>query len=148
MTIPLPIVRLLNPIVTALLRSRLHGWMSADVMLLTFTGRKTGRTYTTPVTYVRDGSRVRVFTQSPWWRNCRDGAEVTLLLQGAEHRGRSQAIDQDRPRMAEALSDLLRRVPRDAGYYDVKIGPAGKPDAADIERAIGELALIEIQLAE
>jgi len=146
MTIPLSIVRLLNPIVAALLRSPLHGLMSKDIMLITFTGRKTGRTYTTPVTYVRDGSRVKLFTQTPWWRNCRDGAGVTLLLEGAERRGKSEAFDQDRPRMTEALTDLLRRVPRDAGYYDVKIGPGGEPDTADIERAIGDLALVEIQL--
>ncbi len=146
MTIPLSIVRLLNPIVATLLRSPLHGLMSKDIMLITFTGRKSGRKYTTPVTYVRDGSHVRLFTQTPWWRNCRDGAEVTLLLEGSERRGTSEAIDQDRPRMAEALTDLLRRVPRDAGYYDVKIGPNGEPDAADLERALGELALVEIQL--
>jgi hypothetical protein len=35
MKIPLPVLRLLNPIVVGLLRSPLHGLMSADVMLIT-----------------------------------------------------------------------------------------------------------------
>ena len=41
--------KLYNPFVGALLRSPLHGFMSNSTMLLTYTGRKSGKTYTTPV---------------------------------------------------------------------------------------------------
>jgi hypothetical protein len=38
-----------------ILRLSLHGAMSGPTMLLTYTRRRSGRTYTTPVNYVRDG---------------------------------------------------------------------------------------------
>ncbi len=34
-----------NPFVRALLRSRLHGLLSGSLLLVTYTGRKTGRTF-------------------------------------------------------------------------------------------------------
>jgi hypothetical protein len=44
--------KLYNPIVSWLLRSPLQGLMSSSTMLITFAGRKSGKTYTTPVNYV------------------------------------------------------------------------------------------------
>ncbi|MBL4868517.1 MAG: nitroreductase family deazaflavin-dependent oxidoreductase [Pseudomonadales bacterium] len=61
-------------------------------MLLTFTGRNTGLQYTTPVIYVRNGSRVIVGVGQPetkkWWRNYREPGDVTLLI-GSGHGCRS-----------------------------------------------------------
>jgi hypothetical protein len=44
-----------NGFMRAILRSPLHGLVSNNVILITFTGRKSGNTYTMPVNYVRDG---------------------------------------------------------------------------------------------
>ena len=46
---PKAVLRLLNPLLAALLRSPLHRLASKNLMLLTVTGRKSGRTYTLPV---------------------------------------------------------------------------------------------------
>ena len=43
---------LYNPIVAGILRSPLHGVMSKSVMLLTYRGRRSGRIFTTPISYV------------------------------------------------------------------------------------------------
>lgn len=45
--------RIANPVVTWLLRSSLHGILSGSTLLITVTGRKSGRIYTIPVNYVR-----------------------------------------------------------------------------------------------
>ena len=46
-----------NPVVSAILRSPIHGMLSRRVMLLTVRGRRTGTWYTVPVGYVRqDGA--------------------------------------------------------------------------------------------
>jgi hypothetical protein len=37
------------PFVVALLRSPLHGFMDRSTLLLTYTGHKSGKAYTTPV---------------------------------------------------------------------------------------------------
>lgn len=43
------LVRIANPVVTWLLRSRWHSPLSGQLMLLHSRGRRTGRTYTIPV---------------------------------------------------------------------------------------------------
>ena len=72
----------INPLMTLLLRSPLHGLVSDSLMLIKFTGRRSGQEYTTPVGYHRVGDELAVFTHSDWWRNMRGGASVSLLLRG------------------------------------------------------------------
>ena len=45
-----------NSIMMWLLRSPLHGMLSGSTMIITYTGRKSGMTFSTPVNYVRDGN--------------------------------------------------------------------------------------------
>jgi len=47
---PLWLLRL-NPLMRALLRSPLHGLLSGMLMLLSYTGRKSGKVYTIPIGY-------------------------------------------------------------------------------------------------
>jgi hypothetical protein len=61
-TIPEPA----NVVVRALLRSPLHWVMSHNTMLLSVTGRKTGRIYTVPISYSIDGLQLVCFTDAPW----------------------------------------------------------------------------------
>jgi hypothetical protein len=76
--------RLLNHAVAALLRSPLHGLISRDLMLITFTGRKSGRSYTTPVTYSQQGEQIVFHSTQRWWKNLEGSALVTLRLRGRE----------------------------------------------------------------
>ena len=45
----------LNCVMKFVLRSPLHGVVSKKIMLLTFTGRKSGKRYTIPVSYTQKG---------------------------------------------------------------------------------------------
>ncbi len=148
MKIPVPILLLFNPLVIALLKSPLHSLMSKDVMLITFTGRRSGRSYTTPVSYVREGQTVRCFTSggTAWWRNLRGGASVSLRIRGEEQRGHAEAIRGEPKRIADALGAFLARLPRDAAYYDIALDSNRKPVPADLERAAQDMVLVEIAL--
>lgn len=148
MKIPVAVIRALNPLVAALLRSPLHGALSGSVLLLTFTGRRSGRIYTTPVSYYREGDTVRCFTSrdTSWWRNLRGGATVTLRIRGEERSGRAEAVWDDPQRVGAALRGFLTQVPRDAGYHDVRLDASGRPDEADLERAAAHTVLVETQL--
>jgi len=83
--------RVVNPAVRALLRSPAHRLVSGHLMLLTVTGRRTGRTFTFPVGYREDGDRLRVHVASPerkrWWRNLRGGAPVEVEIQRVRRTG-------------------------------------------------------------
>jgi len=86
---PVPDVayKIINPLMKLLLRSPLHTLVSGSLLLLTFTGTKTGNEYTTPVGYwVKDG-RLIVTTHSPWWHNLKGGQPVELLLKGQHRQG-------------------------------------------------------------
>ena len=73
-----------NPMLKWLLRSPWHATASHEVLLITVIGRKTGKQYTTPVNYVRDGDVLSVLSHvhRTWWRNLRGGAPVKIVLQG------------------------------------------------------------------
>ena len=69
------IVRYFNPVARFLLATRLHSLMSGRLMLVSFTGRKTGRSYTTPVSYVRVGDSLLVPGGGAWWKNLEVGPQ-------------------------------------------------------------------------
>ena len=83
--------RVVNPPIRAVLRSPAHRLLSNQLMLLTVTGRRTGRTFTFPVGYREDGDRLRVHVASPeqkrWWRNLSDGAPVAVELRRVKRTG-------------------------------------------------------------
>ena len=56
------VVRYFNPFMRLVLGSRAHRMMSGRLLLLSFTGRRTGRSYTTPVSFVREGTNLLVPT--------------------------------------------------------------------------------------
>ncbi len=80
-------VRFQNPMMKWLLKSPLHGFVSNMYMLITFTGRKSGTVYTTPVQYkCTDGDELFVITSRDyvWWKNLQGGATVILRMRGEE----------------------------------------------------------------
>lgn len=72
--------KMMNAVPTLLLRSPLHSVLSARYLLLSFAGRKSGRKYSTPVAYVKEGDRLLISTDSPWGVNVIDGRAVSVRL--------------------------------------------------------------------
>src|SRR5574342_35500 len=95
-----------KPMMVWLLKSPLHGMISRGTMLVTVTGRKSGRSISTPTNYLRDGSTLWVISwrDRKWWRNLRGGANVRVLLAGKSLEGRGQVIEVERA-VAQNLFD-------------------------------------------
>ncbi|MFQ3566394.1 MAG: nitroreductase/quinone reductase family protein [Aggregatilineales bacterium] len=92
------LIKAQNPFMKWLLRSPLQGVVSGKYLLLTFTGRKTGTIYSTPVQYARDGELLRIITSGgyTWWKNLRGGAPVQVLLRGVSYDGDAETtVDLD-----------------------------------------------------
>jgi deazaflavin-dependent oxidoreductase (nitroreductase family) len=128
------------------LRSPLHGMVSRTILLISFTGRKSGRIYTTPVNYSQDGDQVTIFTHAAWWKNLRGGVPVTLRIRGQELQGLAEPIAEDKAAVAAGLSQHLRKVPSDAKYYGVTFDEQGNPRAVDVEKAAQTAVMITIRL--
>ncbi|WP_293002783.1 hypothetical protein [Mycobacterium sp.] len=67
-----------------------------NVTMISYTGRRSGRTFSIPVAYRRRGDEVEVGANLPdaktWWRNfVGEGGPVTLTLDGTERAGHAVA---------------------------------------------------------
>ncbi len=145
MKLPEPLFAVINPVMRFLLRSPLHVLLSRSLMLITFTGRKSGRQFTTPVRYVRIGTTVRCFTSAEnlWWRNLRGGADVVLRIEGRDRPYRAAVVVDDPVVIKAALRDYLALFPQDAAYHDIRLRKDKRPVADDLERASQHAIVVE-----
>ena len=142
-----------NPIIKTLLRSPLHGFVSKNMMLMTYTGRKSGRQYEVPMNYFpihENGSEFLATTSKPervWWRNLRNGAEVRVLVRGKTYPAYAVAY-QAEGEVGEHLHTLFHQNPGVAKYFDVKVDSLGVPDQDDVARLAGETVFIRTEFKE
>jgi hypothetical protein len=101
-------LRLSNPLVSVMLRSPLHRILSGQVLLLTFTGRKTSKLFTTPVYYTQEGDTLALFSSKSWYKNLRGGRPVVVHLKGYGRTGRAEVIE-EREAVLEAAEHLVAK---------------------------------------
>ncbi|HMA35056.1 MAG TPA: nitroreductase/quinone reductase family protein [Chloroflexia bacterium] len=89
---PRPARILANTIVTTILRSPWHSLRSDRLLLLTFTGRKSGKTFTTPLRYAQEGETLLLTVLYPWWKNLVAEATVRVLLRGEMRTGTAAVL--------------------------------------------------------
>jgi F420H(2)-dependent quinone reductase len=140
------VLRAWNPIMRALLGSPLHWPLSRWFAVLSWSGRRSGRRYTTPVSYVRDGRTVWLTTGDQWWRNLVEAAPVAIRIRGRWHDGRGLAIT-DRVESRQGHDRLFRR----HAWFRVLAGiPRGRggPDPEALDRALAAgRVLVRIDLS-
>ena len=85
---------LINSLVTTILRSPWHGLRSHRLLLITFTGRKSGKEFTPPIRYEQDGEtlQLKVVAEYSWWKNLRGQAIVRVLLRGKMLTGTAEVL--------------------------------------------------------
>ena len=88
---PRPARILVNAIVSTILRSRWHSMRSHRLLLLTFTGRKSGKEFTTPIRYVQEGETLRMTVVYPW-KNLVKQDTVRVLLRGHMRIGTAEVL--------------------------------------------------------
>jgi len=99
-----------NPMLVWLLRSPLHWVASGRHLLITYTGRRTGRRITIPVWYRTSGSELSVTVGQPsrkqWWRNLMTESPVELQLRGRRVRAMARAVQEgNRVRVLVGLTE-------------------------------------------
>ena len=116
-----PIVRLVNTVVTGVLRSPIHRVLSGAVDVIRYTGRRSGRRYSTPTQYVQHGDDVLILAgrsdDKTWWRNFRTDRDLEVLIRG-EWRpmtGRAVVGADDPDAVSPLLDAYLERFPKAAG---------------------------------
>jgi hypothetical protein len=103
------VFRAANTMVRPLLRSRLHGVLSGRLMLLDYTGGKTGRRYSFPVGYFSwDDGDVLAFSTGGWPGHIGGAPTVRLLIRGRWHDAVPTVIS-DTNDKAAMLAEFARR---------------------------------------
>ncbi|MEW5827642.1 MAG: nitroreductase/quinone reductase family protein [Chloroflexota bacterium] len=137
---------LYNVFVKFFLRTPLHGLFSKTTMLLTLTGRKSGRKLTLPVSYYEaDGALWTISRRNrTWWRNLKGGADVTLRLRGRNLPARGEAV-LDGEAVAALLRDYLSRFPYVAKYLQIQMKD-DLPDEADLREQAAQRLFVKFTL--
>lgn len=143
------IYKIVNPFVTALLRSPLHGIASKNIALLHFRGRKSGREFVAPLSYVRKNGIVCLMSahSTRWWMNLREeGTPVSLEIARETLTGRATLWDGDSEALRERVRRYLTALPRDAKVYGIKLDESKRPVEESLAKAAPELVFVEVEL--
>ncbi len=132
-----------NALMSAVLQSPLHGLLG-DTLLLTFTGRKSGKRYSTPVSFYRDGDVLWIMSnrERTWWRNLRGGACVTMHLHGKDMEGFAEAVEGEEV-VAGQVAQYACNVPMVARSLGVRV-EQGVANAEDAARLAKEKVFVKI----
>jgi len=133
-----------NDFVAFFLRTPLHVFMG-NTMLITVTGCRTGKKYSTPVGFYRDGDCLWVLTSRDrtWWRNVRHGANVSLLLNGKNVNAIAEA-ELNEKAVESRLFDYIQHVPLAAKPLGIRIENKA-PNATDITRVAKDRLFVKIK---
>lgn len=140
---------LVNPVMKALLRSPIHTVASRNVAILHYQGRRSGRSFDTPLSYVREGKTVLLLSSqnTGWWKNFRDGAAaVEVEIGGQRHAGTAVLHEGDTEALRDGVRRFLTALPRDAIVYGVKMDKSKRPIDTSIADTAPRLVLVEISL--
>jgi deazaflavin-dependent oxidoreductase (nitroreductase family) len=134
-----------NDFVKFFLRTPLYVFMG-DTMLITVTGRKTGKKYTTPVGFYRDGDTLWIISSRDrtWWRNVSDGADVLMRIRGKDVNGFAEAI-LDEEVVAAQVIEYVRHIPMAAKGLGVRV-ENGEPHPEDAARLAKERMFVSVKL--
>ena len=117
-------------------------------MLITVTGRKTGKKYTTPVGFYRDGDSLWVLSSRDrtWWRNVKDGAHVEMRIRGKDTTGLAEAV-LDEASVTKQVMEYVLHIPMTAKSLGVRV-ENGEPNPEDAARLAKERLFVKIKLNE
>jgi hypothetical protein len=109
--------------------------LNRRLMLLSFTGRQTGRAYLQPVSYVPQGDTLLTPAGGRWKLNLRDDQPIHLRLRGRDVIARPEFV-RDVDEVERLLGIMIEVNPRIASFAPV-IGPDGHIDPDKVRAAVG-----------
>lgn len=109
--------------------------LSGRLMLVFLTGRKTGRSYHQPVSYVRDGAVLLTPGGGNWKLNLTDAKPVRIRLRGRDVLARPELVA-SADEVERLLGIMTARSPMAARFVATPKGPDGRLDRDKLSAAI------------
>lgn len=106
--------------------------LSANLMLIRYTGRKTGKAYRQPVSYAREGEVLLTPGGGRWTRNLAGGRPAGIRLRGRDLPARAELVT-DAAEVERLLGVIAAENPRAARFIPIPRRADGRldPDALD-----------------
>lgn len=144
---PMKPPKVANDLVTFLLSSPLHKLISNQLLLLTYTGRKSGKQVTVPLGYVREGNTILLLTDHAWYKSLLTNPQVSLRIQGKTYMGSAEVTADDKAEVEREMIYFVKQRPGGARAYGVKMLPSDEPDLETVKQAAQRFTAIRIPLA-
>jgi hypothetical protein len=130
------IMRAVNVPMRAVLSLPFATPLSANLMLLSYTGVKSGKAYRQPVSYARDGETLLTPGGGRWTLNLKGGRKVTLRLRGRTVPAHADLVS-DPAEVERLLGVIAVGNPRAMSFIPLPRRPDGHLDPDALAAAIG-----------
>jgi hypothetical protein len=109
--------------------------LSSRLMLVSLTGRKTGRSYRQPVSYVRQGSTLLTPGGGNWKLNLVEGRAERIRLRGRDVLARPEIVN-DVEDIDRLLATMTQANPMVSRFVGIPRGPDGSLDRDRLQAAV------------
>jgi hypothetical protein len=109
--------------------------LSRNLMLVRYTGRKTGKTYRQPLSYARDGEALLTPGGGRWTRNIEGGRPVQIRLRGKDLNARAELV-RDPVEVERLLDVIVRENPPAARFIPLPRLPDGHLEPTALRAAL------------
>jgi hypothetical protein len=129
------IMRAVNVPMRAVLSLPFATPLSANLMLISYTGRKSGKAYRQPVSYVRDGDVLLTPGGGRWTLNLAGGRPARIRLCGRDQPARPELVT-DPAELERLLAVIGEKNPRAARFIPIPRRPDGRLDPDVLQTAL------------
>lgn len=140
----------LNPWIIRLLESRCHGLLSYALMVVHVKGVKSGKRYSIPVGYQKEGSQIKVLVSKSrrknWWRNYRAEAPIDLTLKGKTLSGKASLLDKESEQFCNFVYSTFERVPGLSKQFGIDHVRGAQLSAVEWKTVKADSEVVEIAL--
>jgi deazaflavin-dependent oxidoreductase (nitroreductase family) len=133
--IPPRVWRIVNGFMRAVLGLPFPTPLGKRLMLVNLIGRKTGRHYRQPVSYVRHDNVLLTPGGGAWKRNLKPGQPVRLHINGRDRTATPELVT-DPGTAADLLAVMIAGNPAVTRFSGIGLDPDGRPDRQRLDQAL------------
>lgn len=124
----------------------LQSTIGQQVAILSFEGRRSGKTYAIPVSYHRREDVVTIVTKRlrKWWHNFESPIEVRLRLAGRDYEGKAEIVSDPNETLG-FMTGYLKERPIDAKAYGLA---KDEVSAENVARILPGIVVIRIDVQD
>lgn len=129
------VMSILNVPMRVILRPPIPTPLNGRLMLISFTGRKTGKAYRQPVSYVQQGDTLLTPGGGKWKLNLREDQPIWIRLRGHDVLARPELV-KDPDEIERLIGIMSAANPSVSAFVGIPKGPDGRLDRTRLETAV------------